>query len=87
MESDDEELPKPVLDTVSGEISFFRSITRHRPVGIHRHFHMLSMQQAIKRDTGMDVSVEDIWSKLEASYDLEALEGLVSIYKNEIFLV
>ncbi|KIJ54746.1 hypothetical protein M422DRAFT_64001 [Sphaerobolus stellatus SS14] len=65
-----------VLDTVLGELSFFRSITRHRPVGIHRYFHVMSMQQAIKRDTGVDVPVDDIWSKLEACYDLDALEGL-----------
>ncbi|KAF8507512.1 chromatin modification-related protein EAF7-domain-containing protein [Hysterangium stoloniferum] len=71
---EDDELP--VLDTVLGEISFFRSITRHRPVGFHRHFHVLCMQQAIQRETNTNVPVDDIWAKIEASYDLEALEGL-----------
>jgi len=72
MEDDEEH----VLDTVLGEISFFRSITRHRPVGLHRHFHVLCMQQAIQRETNTSVPVEDVWAKIEASYDLEALEGL-----------
>ncbi|GJJ15626.1 hypothetical protein Clacol_009904 [Clathrus columnatus] len=67
---------KPVLETVPGEISFFKSITRHRPVGIHRYFHILSMQQVIKRETGIFVPVDNIWEKLEACYNLDALEGL-----------
>jgi hypothetical protein len=65
------------LETVEGEISFFRSVMRARPVGIHRHFHVLSIQHAIQKDTGQLVSTDDIWEKLKASYDLDALEGLV----------
>jgi MRG-binding protein len=66
------------LETVDGEISFFRSIMRARPVGIHRHFHVLSIQNAIHKDTGHLVSTDDIWEKIKACYDLDALEGLVS---------
>lgn len=74
---------KPILDTVGGEISFFRSITRFRPVGMHRYFHVLSIRQSIKRDTGVDVATELIWAKLEMCYDLEALEGLVRVLNDE----
>lgn len=70
---------KPVLETVLGEISFFRSITRHRPVGLHRFFHVLSMQQVIKRETGVFVPVDSIWAKIEACYNLDALESLVRV--------
>ncbi|KZT25402.1 hypothetical protein NEOLEDRAFT_1133778 [Neolentinus lepideus HHB14362 ss-1] len=65
-----------ILDTVDGEISFFRSLMRARPVGIHRHFHALSMRTAIYKDTGHLVSMEEIWEKLRDCYDLDALEGL-----------
>lgn len=67
------------LQTVEGEISFFRSIMRARPIGIHRHFHVLAIRNAIHRDTGHFVSADDIWNKLRTCYDLEALENIVRI--------
>lgn len=69
------------LSSVEGEISFFRSLMRTRPVGLHRHFHILSMRNAIYRDTGRHVSIEELWEKLRSCYDLDALENLVSPLK------
>jgi MRG-binding protein len=69
--------PPAFLESAEGEISFFRSIMRARPVGIHRHFHVLTIRNAIQKDTGHLVSLEDIWDKLRSCYDLEALEGQV----------
>ena len=65
------------LDTLEGEITFFRSIMRARPIGIHRHFHMLVIRNAIHRDTGHWVEVEDLWRKLRECYDMDALEAIV----------
>jgi MRG-binding protein len=65
------------LDTVEGEISFYRSVMRARPVGIHNHFHILTIRNAILKDTGHAVTTEEVWEKLRGLYDLEALEGLV----------
>ena len=67
----------PFLDTVEGEMSFFRSIMRARPIGLHRHFHVLSMRTAIHQDTGRYVSIDDIWEKLRSCYNVDALESLV----------
>ena len=67
----------PFLDTVEGEISFFRSLMRARPVGLHRHFHVLSMRNAIHGDTGQFVSIDDIWAKLRTCYNVDAIENLV----------
>jgi len=64
------------IDTVEGEISFYRSVMRARPVGIHSHFHVLTIRNAIFKDTGHAVTAEEIWDKLKGLYDLEALEGL-----------
>ncbi|KAI0661937.1 hypothetical protein C8Q70DRAFT_1043183 [Cubamyces menziesii] len=64
------------LDTVEGEIAFFRSLMRARPVGIHRHFHVLTMRNTILRDTGQVVSIDDLWSKLRSCYDLDILESI-----------
>lgn len=65
------------LDTVEGEIAFFRSIMRARPVGLHRHFHVLTIRNAILRDTGRSVSTDDVWKKLRSCYDLDILEVIV----------
>ncbi|KAI0768994.1 hypothetical protein BD413DRAFT_478428 [Trametes elegans] len=74
----DDEHPPPShwLDTVEGEIAFFRSLMRARPVGIHRHFHVLTMRNAILRDTGHVVSIDDLWAKLRTCYDLDILESI-----------
>lgn len=66
------------LDSVDGEISFFRSIMRARPIGVHRHFHILTIRNAILKDTGRSVHIETIWEKLRKCYDLEALDAIVS---------
>ncbi|KAH9997986.1 hypothetical protein BJV77DRAFT_1058893 [Russula vinacea] len=52
----------PFLDTVEGEIAFFRSIMRARPIGLHH--------------TGRYVSIDDLWEKLRSCYNIEALENL-----------
>ncbi|EJU03208.1 hypothetical protein DACRYDRAFT_65406 [Dacryopinax primogenitus] len=64
------------LDTVPGEIAFFRGIMQARPVGINRHFHMLTVQQHIKDATKRSVTVPVLWDKLHALYDLEKLENM-----------
>lgn len=80
MEVDDDEtaLESRWLDSVEGEIAFFRSLMRARPVGIHRHFHVLTMRNAILRDTGELVAIDDLWAKLRTCYDLDILENIVS---------
>jgi MRG-binding protein len=75
--------PAPLVDadsflsTLEGEVSFFRSLMRARPVGIHRTFHILTMRNAIYRDTKIYVSCDAILGKLRELYNLDALEALV----------
>ncbi|KLO15972.1 hypothetical protein SCHPADRAFT_995467 [Schizopora paradoxa] len=83
MDVDGDNLPlnnEDVLDSVEGEIFFFRALMRARPVGIHRHFHVMAMQRAIELGTGRDVEVESIWRKLDGCFNLEALEALEGEY-------
>lgn len=65
------------LDSVEGEISFFRSIMRARPVGMHRHFHVIAVRNFISKDTGRLVHIDTIWEKLKKFYDLDALDAIV----------
>ncbi|KAJ7288280.1 hypothetical protein C8J57DRAFT_1214468 [Mycena rebaudengoi] len=64
------------MATVDGEISFFRGIMRARPVGIHRHFHIINIRNSIHKDTGHWVTIQAIWDKLRALYDMDALEAI-----------
>ena len=76
----EQELRQPILDTVEGEICFFRAVMRSRPVGMHRHFHVLSIKHAVEQGTGQTLSVDDVWDKLHSCYNLEILESLVCVY-------
>lgn len=67
------------LDSVEGEITFFRSIMRARPIGMHRYFHVLAIRSAILKDTGRAVHPETIWEKLRKCYDLDALDAIVRV--------
>lgn len=71
--------PGDFLDSAEGEVSLFRSIMRTRPVGIHRHVHILAIHNSIYRDTGFKVPMQDIWAKLGKMYDLDVLEHSVSL--------
>ncbi len=53
---------------------------RARPIGLHRHFHVLSIWTAIHQDTGRYVSIDDIWEKLQSCYNIDALESLVRFF-------
>ncbi|KAF9489371.1 hypothetical protein BDN71DRAFT_324340 [Pleurotus eryngii] len=49
---------------------------RARPVGIHRHFHVLTIRNAIYKDTGRLIPADDIWQKLRSCWDMDALENI-----------
>ncbi|QRV92128.1 CT20 domain-containing protein [Ceratobasidium sp. AG-Ba] len=68
--------PEGFLDTLEGEIALFRSIERARPVGMHKHFHMLTLRRSIRNESGVWVDVDAIWAKLATLYHLDALDEL-----------
>ncbi|CEL56931.1 hypothetical protein RSOLAG1IB_08209 [Rhizoctonia solani AG-1 IB] len=78
--SDDHEFepraPDGFLDTLEGEIALFRSIERARPVGMHKHFHMLTLRRSIRNESGFWVNVAALWAKLATLYHLEALDDM-----------
>lgn len=72
MSGDDEY--SDLLDTVDGEIAFFKAITRAIPLGTHRDFNALAMRNIIHQHTGRWVPTTAIWRKLREMYDLEGIE-------------
>lgn len=69
--------PSPrFLDSVEGEIALFRAIAQARPVGMHKHFHIITLMQSIKQETGRSLTADMIWEKLADLYNLEQLDGI-----------
>ncbi|KAF9267414.1 hypothetical protein L218DRAFT_856125 [Marasmius fiardii PR-910] len=64
------------LDSVQGEIAFFRAVMHSRPIGIHRNFHIISMRTSIHKDTGEWIDVDEIVRKLRSCYDVDALNAI-----------
>ncbi|KAG8860916.1 hypothetical protein FRB96_003651 [Tulasnella sp. 330] len=68
--------PPHYLDSVEGEIALFRSLAQARPVGKHKHFHVLTVLQSIRQETGRNVTANALWDKLDSLYNLEYLDDL-----------
>jgi len=68
---------KAYLASPLGQIFFFKAACHARPVGAHRYFHVLSMQQRIASETGELLPMQSIWDKLEECYNLQDLEQRV----------
>ena len=68
-----------ILNSVEGEVCFFRALMKARPVGINRYFHAISMKNEIEKGVGREIPIEVIWRKLESCFNLDALEALVRL--------
>lgn len=69
--------PPHFLNSVEGEIALFRALAQARPVGKHKHFHVLTILQSIRQETGRNVTDQALWEKLQSLYDLDYLDDLV----------
>jgi MRG-binding protein len=67
------------LDTVSGELAFFKGVAHARPAGAHRFFHVIAIRSTIRAETGQEVSIEDLWTKLGKYYDLQYFDSNVCV--------
>lgn len=72
-----------MLDDTGGEIALLRAVSNYRPLGLHRHFNMISIVHALRDTPSEDgtprepPSVPAIWAKLGQFYDLDGLNELV----------
>ncbi|KAF2430062.1 CT20-domain-containing protein [Tothia fuscella] len=61
------------------EILLFKSMIRWKPTGVHKHFRMLAISNALSShgftsSAAPHTRIPGIWSKLSSLYDLEALD-------------
>ncbi|KAG4305371.1 hypothetical protein PORY_000927 [Pneumocystis oryctolagi] len=65
--------------TVDEEIALLRAICKYRPIGIHKHFRIISIMQEIGSPT---VRSCDIWKKLKTMYNLELLDEISERFRS-----
>lgn len=69
----------PVLDTAEGETALLTAIINARPVGMAKHWAMVSILLYLEQTLGEGrVTGEDVWNKLRTLYDLDLLDEDVS---------
>ncbi|KAI9089605.1 chromatin modification-related protein EAF7-domain-containing protein [Phlyctochytrium arcticum] len=68
------------------EVVFFHALARFRPVGVHKHFRMLSAQRFFTRQTGLEISINQLWAHLANYYDLRALDAMADEADDDISL-
>ncbi|KAL1305326.1 hypothetical protein AAFC00_002226 [Neodothiora populina] len=61
------------------EIGLFKGLIKWKPTGIHKHFHIISLQQYLLTNGYIHPSaphtrIPNIWAKLRTLYDLDALD-------------
>ncbi|KAG5440809.1 hypothetical protein PCK2_000108, partial [Pneumocystis canis] len=65
--------------TLDEEIALLRAICKYRPVGIHKHFRIISIMQEMG---SFSIRSSDIWEKLKTLYDLELLDEISERFRN-----
>jgi hypothetical protein len=63
-----------LLATTAAELVFFRALTRVRPIGLHKHFAVLTLRSTIAREADALVPPTAIWRKLEQCYDIRTID-------------
>ena len=67
-----------LLDTPEGELALLSSLIHCRPVGMHKHWSMMTILRSLESRLGADRSrplrSEQVWAKLATIYDLKLLD-------------
>ncbi|KAJ3179049.1 hypothetical protein HDU85_005004 [Gaertneriomyces sp. JEL0708] len=59
------------------DIILFQALVKFRPVGVHKHFRMLSVRRYFNKETALDLGVKQLRERLEYYYDMDTLNALV----------
>ncbi|CAG8579711.1 5907_t:CDS:2 [Acaulospora colombiana] len=69
---------------VKMEIEFFRAIMKHRPVGIHRHFHMVNVHRDFNANSAVKCTIPELWERFGTYFNLSKLEELDREFNEEV---
>ncbi|XP_054153621.1 MRG/MORF4L-binding protein-like [Oppia nitens] len=59
--------------TPENEIKLFYAMRGHKPVGVAKNFHMISILDEFVRLTDKEMSSKVIWNRLDTMYDMDTL--------------
>ncbi|KAG0173764.1 hypothetical protein DFQ30_007049 [Apophysomyces sp. BC1015] len=60
----------------SMELALLNAVARCKPVGIHKHFRIISVQKKFNQQSPVKCSIKEIWRRLGDYYGMEALDEL-----------
>ncbi|KAI8881305.1 CT20-domain-containing protein [Backusella circina FSU 941] len=58
------------------ELALLNAIARCKPVGIHKHFRIISVQKQFNQNSPVSCTVKEIWQRLGDFYGMSALDEL-----------
>ncbi|CEP13794.1 hypothetical protein [Parasitella parasitica] len=58
------------------ELALLNAISRCKPVGIHKHFRIISVQRQFNQHSPVPCSIKEIWQRLGDFYGMSALDEL-----------
>ncbi|KAJ3014284.1 hypothetical protein HKX48_005236 [Thoreauomyces humboldtii] len=66
------------------ETHLFDAVIKFRPLGVHKHFRIVSVQRHLRSHTGNLVPVPELWAHLSHYYDLAALDAMADETDDDI---
>ncbi|KAF7731005.1 hypothetical protein EC973_001051 [Apophysomyces ossiformis] len=60
----------------SMELALLNAVARCKPVGIHKHFRIISVQKTFNQQSPVHCSIKEIWNRLSDYYGMDALDEL-----------
>ncbi|CAM0135629.1 hypothetical protein VKS41_005280 [Umbelopsis sp. WA50703] len=58
------------------ELALLNAISKCKPVGMHKHFRIISIQHQFNQESPVSCTVEELWREMEHLYGIEALNEL-----------
>ncbi|CAO3652315.1 unnamed protein product [Mucor hiemalis] len=58
------------------ELALLNAISRCKPVGIHKHFRIISVQRQFNQNSPVSCTIKEIWQRLGEFYGMSALDEL-----------
>ncbi len=59
------------------ETALFQAIILYKPIGIHRHFRYLLMKRFLMNNMGVQVSIQELKTKLDSLYSLDYTDTII----------
>ncbi|KAG2177311.1 hypothetical protein INT43_007968 [Umbelopsis isabellina] len=58
------------------ELALLNAISKCKPVGMHKHFRIISIQHLFNQESPVACTIEELWREMEQLYGMEALNEL-----------